>query len=197
MKKKACYNPAIHHRRSIRLKGYDYAKAGLYYITLNCQDRARLFGEFIVCPDESYYLKLNAAGTMIEKWYRELESKFPTIRCHDMIVMPDHFHCVIEITDEAKNAIRPDVPTIIQWFKTMTTNEYIREAKQSGWLRFNGKLWQRNYYESIIRDANAYHNISNYIIDNPRQWVRDHLKKKQYTTQAIRNKSTGKKNLPD
>ena len=59
------------------------------------------------------------------------------------------------------------------WFKTMTTNEYIRGVKQSGWKRFDGKLWQRNYYEHIIRSTEEYERIAVYIIDNPAKWQED------------------------
>ena len=56
---------------------------------------------------------------------------------------------------------------IVQWFKTMTTNEYIRGVKQSQWRPFIGKLWQRNYYEHIIRNEQDYERIFNYIASNP------------------------------
>jgi REP element-mobilizing transposase RayT len=65
---------------------------------------------------------------------------------------------------------------IMDWFKTMTTNEYIRGVKTMGWQRFNEKLWQRNYYEHIIRDQNEYERISEYIINNPQKWEMDKLK---------------------
>ena len=61
----------------------------------------------------------------------------------------------------------------MDWFKTMTTNEYIRGVKTSGWQPFNGKLWQRNYWEHIIRDEQSYHRISDYIINNPAKWSDD------------------------
>ena len=65
------------------------------------------------------------------------------------------------------------LPRMVQWFKTMTTNEYIRGVKYLNWERFNGKLWQRNYYEHIIRDEKSYITISNYIIANPANWKDD------------------------
>jgi hypothetical protein len=61
----------------------------------------------------------------------------------------------------------------MDWFKTMTTNEYIRGVKQNGWPRFNRKFWQRDYYERIIRNEKAYQNISSYILDNPEKWEED------------------------
>ena len=62
---------------------------------------------------------------------------------------------------------------VVQWFKTMTTNEYRRGVKNSGWQPFDGKLWQCNYYEHIIRNEKSYHNITNYIINNPVKWGED------------------------
>ena len=61
----------------------------------------------------------------------------------------------------------------MQWFKTMTTNEYIRGVKQRGWPRFDGKLWQRNYYEHIVRNENELNRIRQYILDNPMKWEMD------------------------
>ena len=63
----------------------------------------------------------------------------------------------------------------VDWFKTMTTNEYIRGVKKSGWQAFNGKLWQRNYWEHIIRNENEYNRISQYIKNNPCNWGSDKL----------------------
>lgn len=88
------YNLNFPHRKSIRLKEYDYSKAGLYFITICVQNRKCLFGEIPI---------LNDAGKMIEKWYFELENKYPEISCHDMVVMPNHFHCIIEIMGECSN----------------------------------------------------------------------------------------------
>lgn len=188
------YNPEKHHRRSIRLKGYDYSQAGLYFITICTQDRACLFGDIRrgepTCSPE---MVLNDAGMMIEKWYAELENKFPGIRCHEMITMPNHFHCIIEIvgavmgTDvEADRRVRPgnmgegghaDPPlsAIVQWFKTMTTNEYIRGVKTLNWTPFHGKLWQRNYWEHIIRNEQSLLTIAEYILNNPKSWENDKL----------------------
>ena len=180
------YNPHIHHRRSIRLKGYDYAQAGLYFITICCQNRMRRFGNI-----ENGEMILNDAGTMIIKWYNELENKFPDIKCDVMIVMPNHFHCIVENigadlrvcpvneTNPISNGdvlgehIGSPLHRVVQWFKTMTTNDYIRGVKNLGWQPFDGKLWQRNYYEHIIRDEKSYNNISNYIINNPLNWRED------------------------
>lgn len=187
------YNPKKHNRRSIRLKGYDYSRQGRYFVTLCVQDRRHFFGEII-----NQEMHLNDAGLMIEKWYLELENKFPSIQCHEYVVMPNHFHCIIEITSTTVGAdlcvcpvnpdqrVNPDsilgehknspLSEIIQWFKTMSTNEYIRGVKQLDWPRFNKKLWQRNYYEHIIRNDRACDEIAEYIITNPQKWDNDRLR---------------------
>lgn len=70
-------------------------------------------------------------------------------------------------------ATRPRLGQMIQWFKTMSTNEYIRGVRNSDWLPFPGKLWQRNYYEHIVRDEESLNRIREYIRDNPIRWHLD------------------------
>ena len=206
---------------------------------------------------------LNDAGEMVEYWYNELNNKFNDIKCHAMVVMPNHFHCIIENIGGNANIspsgsgsvgadprvcpysypnpnpnadadgdggemggdmgkgegmgkgkgmgkgghvgppVRPNrepnreanreadreanrepnreamntpISEVVQWFKTMTTNHYIRGVKQEGWIPFAGKLWQRNYWEHIIRNDIEYDRITQYIINNPQKWVNDHFK---------------------
>ncbi len=86
------YNPNIHHRRSIRLKGYDYSKEGIYFITICTQNREALFGEII-----DNKMVLNAAGTMIEKIFISLSDEFPQIMLNHYIIISNHFHAIISI----------------------------------------------------------------------------------------------------
>jgi REP element-mobilizing transposase RayT len=180
------YDPNKHHRRSIRLKGYDYSQAGLYFVTICTGNRLCLFGEIV--DDE---MIMNDAGQMIGKWYRELENKFPDIKCHEMIVMPNHTHFIVEnnaIADVGADLcvcpssnqpphlgehIGSPLHRVVQWFKTMTTNKYIRGVKQFDWPRFDKKLWQRNYYEHIVRDEKSFLKIAEYIQNNPLKWHED------------------------
>lgn len=214
------YNPKKHHRRSIRLKGYDYAQAGLYFITICCQHRTPFFGDI-----KNGEMILNDAGEMIEIQWLDLKNRFPNIKLHEYVVMPNHFHGILEIVGTppvvaqngnetvAQNGkgqsekgqpqgVAPtdsstDSPTdssadsstdsstetasgktvgdMMDAFKSITTVEYIRGVKQNNWKRFDGKLWQRNYWEHIIRDDKAYQNISAYIINNPAKWNNDKL----------------------
>lgn len=161
------YNPEIHHRRSIRLKGYDYSLPGAYFITLCTQNRENFFGYI-----EEGILHLNDAGMMIQKWNEEVSHKFANVTCDEMVVMPNHFHCIWQITTQEEKV---NIPTVVQWFKTMTTNEYIHGVKELGWQPFDKRLWLRNYYERIIRDERAYENIRNYIRTNPERWETDRL----------------------
>jgi putative transposase len=184
------YDEDNHHRRSIRLKGYDYSQPGFYYITICTKNRECLFGEIV-----SNEMVSNGAGWMINKWFREIKYKYTNIKDDTFIVMPNHFHGIIEIM--AKNPVGADpcvcpvvddpnnanhtggeheglpLPRIVQWFKTMTTNEYIRGVKQYGWRPFPGKLWQRNYYEHIIRNETELDEIREYILYNPNKWDLD------------------------
>ena len=190
------YNPNIHHRRSIRLKGYDYSKSGLYFITICCQDRACLFGNI-----ENGKMIWNDAGLMVENEWLKLTERFNNIQLHEYVVMPNHFHAILEIVGATLLVAQNETvvqnygntqngqpqgiaPTtggvknktlghIIGAFQSIVTVEYIRGVKTLKWQPFNGKLWQRNYYEHIIRNEKSFNTISEYIINNPVKWKGD------------------------
>jgi len=199
------YNPDIHHRRSIRLKNYDYSQSGLYFITICTNNRANLFGEII-----NGEMILNDAGKMVNLIWNEIPIFYSNFKIHEQITMPNHLHGIIEIIPVgADPRVCPDTnrvnhnigqslgiaPTmdnvsrmdddscvemknmllsqIIQRFKTMTLTHYIKGVKTQNWPSFDGKIWQRNYYEHIIRDEKSYIKISDYIINNPTNWQED------------------------
>ncbi|MCD6367249.1 MAG: hypothetical protein J7L46_06905, partial [Bacteroidales bacterium] len=165
-------------RRSIRLKGYDYSQAGLYFITICVKNRIYLFGEI-----DNGKMILNNAGKMVEKLWNEISNDFTNTKLHEYIIMPNHFHGIIEIVgadsisarDNADSTKRAEIdsaptatetktaiPNIIQSFKRHTTIKYIRGVKNNNWTPFNKKLWQRNYWEHIIRNEKSYQTISEY-----------------------------------
>jgi putative transposase len=174
------FDPSRHHRRSVRLHGYDYAQEGAYFVTVCIQGKACLFGEVV-----DGAMRLNEAGRMVEEWWNELKCKFPDREIDEYVVMPNHFHGIVIVG--ADLCVRPDVarqskegahagaplPKIIQWFKTMTTNAYLHGIKGNGWPPFPGRLWQRNYYEHIIRDEASLDRIRQYVLDNPGRWADD------------------------
>jgi len=87
------YNPNLHHRRSLRLKNYNYSQPGLYFITICTQNKAKLFGKII-----DNKMILNIAGKMVDKIWLEIPKIFPNTRLHEYVIMPNHFHAIVEIT---------------------------------------------------------------------------------------------------
>ncbi|KAA3597916.1 MAG: hypothetical protein DWQ06_12515 [Calditrichaeota bacterium] len=310
------YNPNIHHRRSIRLKGYDYSQNGFYFITICCQNRLHLFGKI-----EDGKMILNDAGLMIESEWLKITERFKNTILHEFIIMPNHFHAILEIKNEnetgkgqpqgfahtenetetgnvtetenesnvnvvpndkpesninvratlvvaqnnietiaqnnietiaqnnietisennanAKNdenamgkgqpqgfaptenvtetenetenesnvnvdpndkpesnnnvkatlvVAQNNVKTISQKmvspknktvgemigaFKSITTVEYIKGVENKNWKPFDRRVWQRNYWENIIRNQNSFEVISEYILRNPQNWKED------------------------
>ena len=181
----------INTRRSIRLREYDYSQPGAYFLTICTQDRECLFGE--IADGE---MRLNDAGRMIEKWFHKLPEKFDGITLGEYIIMPNHVHCIIEniglvgadpcVCPRNKDSNASDIENrdagehsgsplqkIAQWFKAMTTNEYIRNVKRNGWKSFDGKLWQRNYFEHVIRNDDDLQRTREYILGNPTRWDED------------------------
>ena len=205
------YNPNIHHRKSIRLKGYDYSQAGLYFITICCQDRAHLFGEI-----ENGEMILNEYGKIANQCWLEIPNHFPNAILHEHIIMPNHIHGIVELVganqyspetmtknvsnDGMKNVSNDGVNNVLygigannvlygigvnndspQRSPSKTIGSIVRGFKigVTKWMRQNTNVynvWQRNYYENIIRNENAYQRISQYIINNPQNWDNDSLK---------------------
>ena len=180
---KTMYNPEIHHRRTIRLQEYDYSSDGLYFVTICVHEHRSLLGSI---KDDTMHL--NDAGKMVQEWFYRCEEHFPDIKCLEMVIMPNHFHCIWQIVG-ADRCVCPQNDSkailgepacsplyrVVQWFKTMTTNAYIKGIKQHGWKPFNTRFWQRNYYEHIIRNQQGYEEIAAYIIENPINWESDKL----------------------
>jgi hypothetical protein len=190
------YNPQIHHRKSIRLKGYDYSQAGLYFITICCQDRECRFGKI-----ENDKMILNNLGKIADECWLEIPKHFPNVILHEYIVMPNHVHGIIELVNDdnvvgvenfqplqhhnesQRNEFQKMIPrsigSIVKGFKIGVTKWFrINEDVSLGDGNFQPqqsqrKLWQRNYYEHIIRNEQSYQTISDYIINNPVKWKGD------------------------
>ena len=185
------YDPQIHHRKSIRLRGYDYSQAGLYFITICTQNRRHLFGEIVGADSISAHdsILLNHAGKMIEQIWHEIPNDFDNTRLHEFVIMPNHIHGIIEIPVGADSISTPIsapnraemdsaptvLPAIIQSFKRHSTIKYITMVKQHILPPFDKRIWQRNYWEHIIRNENESERIAQYIMDNPVKWEQDKL----------------------
>jgi len=162
------------YRKSIRRKGHDYSKPGLYFITICIQSRAHLLGEII---DKKMILS-DAGNLVIEEWLR-LEDRFSHICLHEYVIMPDHFHAIIEIKEIDHQKVEPEshknvssktLGNILGAFQSIVTVKYIRAVKELGWKPFYKRLWQRNYWETLIKDEQGYNRITEYIKNNPKKW---------------------------
>ncbi|MDF9392115.1 MULTISPECIES: transposase [Methylococcus] len=166
-------------RRSIRLKDYDYSQAGAYFVTMCTQNRACLFGDVI-----DGAMRVNDAGRMVQTVWDELPLHYVGVELDTFVVMPNHVHGIIVLVGAGPRACpksgRPQgaaptlsLPDVVHRFKTLTTKRYTDGVKTGGWPPFHGRVWQRNYYEHIIRDEVSLHRIREYIANNPQQWALD------------------------
>jgi putative transposase len=158
------FDPAIHDRQSIRLTQYDYSQPGSYFITICTQERICFFGD--VTDGE---MNLNSSGLAINKDWCELSDAFGSISMDSFIIMPNHLHGIININHEGGKSINH----IIKYFKAISTYHYSLGVKQLNWHPYPGRLWQRNYYEHIIRTEKSSNEIRQYILNNPIEWHLD------------------------
>jgi len=127
---------------------------------------------------------LNDVGKIVSDDWEKLPERFPHIEMDEFVVMPNHMHGIIIVgaplvgaLNDPRAGTRP-APTmtlgeIVGVFKSITTNEYIQNVKNHHWPKFDKQLWQRNYYDHIIRDESALTRIRKYIVDNPAEWEND------------------------
>lgn len=186
------YKPRTCHHRSTRLKEYDYTQAGAYYVSSNTQKRLPMFGNIV-----DGEMVLNDAGRMVQAVWEEIPAHYPGVEIDEFIVMPDHIHGIVILVESGPSA-RPQsgprtclgeqgpeepagevaqilsLPDVMQRFKSLTTKRYIDGVKQHGWPPFPGKLWQRSYYEHIVRNEKDLNRIREYILQNPLKWGLDH-----------------------
>jgi len=172
------FHPDIHHRRSIRLRNYDYLQAGAYFITLCTQKRECLFGA-VVCDG----MRLNDAGCIVQDIWNALPGHYPCVELDCFVVMPNHIHGIVVLNGAGARFIAPDhdgstnsgamnrAPTvgeIIRAFKARCTHGINQLRKTQG-----ASIWQRNYYEHIIRSESSLQETREYIANNPAQWAND------------------------
>ncbi len=168
-----------HRRRSIRLKGYDYSQVGAYFVTICVQHRKHLFGNVV-----DGKMVLNEWGQVVSDEWIKTPTLRPNVELDSWVVMPNHFHGIILITDvlhahaeeglitEPASFQSPSqtIGAIVRGFKSAVTKQINIMRKTPA-----VPLWQRNYYEHIIRDEDALNRIRQYIINNPAKWHQDKL----------------------
>jgi putative transposase len=179
------YGREKHHRHSIRLPGYDYAQPGAYFVTICTKDRLCLFGEVVAGQ-----MRLNDAGCIVRQCWSDIPNHFPHVQLDAFIIMPNHVHGILVIAHHvgAKNfsplpspphsPLQPPPHDHHPRGTSKTIGSVIRGFKigVTKWFRQNTHIqtvWQRNYYEHIIRTEDALHRIREYIVTNPMRWRLD------------------------
>jgi len=162
------FDPQKHHRRSIRLKGYDYSQAGAYFVTIVAWQREVLFGEIM-----DGVMVLNDFGKIVAKKWEWLETQYEYVELGTWIVMPNHFHAILIIHSRGGSRPAPTTPIkplggLIGAFKTVSS-KHINLLRRTDGI----PVWQRNYYEHIIRNEREMDNIAKYIETNPLRWDED------------------------
>jgi REP element-mobilizing transposase RayT len=174
-----------HHRRSIRLQGYDYSQPGAFYVTIVTWQRECLFGEVV-----NREMVLNKFGLVVKQEWERLTKRFPNIELGSFIIMPNHMHGIIVVISGRGTANRDDldggssrraptregfqkpvkgsIPTMIRSYKSAVAYRVNLMRRTSG-----VPVWQRNYYEHIIRDQRDLQNKTDYIEANPILWDQD------------------------
>ena len=161
-------------RKSNRLKGYDYSKDNLYFITSCIQDRVCCFGR-IIFPDDkpgrNPSMILNDYGKIAEKQWHWLSDQYPYVILHAFVAMPNHIHGIIEIN---KAHIRlHDEPLKIKPLSELMGAYKTTVSKKIHLAGYSGFSWQRSYYEHVIKNDETYDNIFVYIKTNPLSWEKD------------------------
>ena len=172
------YNRAKHHRRSLRLQGYDYRQTGAYFVTLCTHNRTCFFGAVL-----DGKVQLNDAGRMAEAAWNDLPARLTHVNLDALVVMPNHTHGILIVgaqfiapdhlpqpcRDYAQQGAINRAPTlgkIVRTYKAVS----VRMIRQ----RLNSTFaWQRNYYEHVIRNEESLNRIRQYILDNPARWQFD------------------------
>lgn len=156
-----------HQRRSIRIPGYDYTSPGAYFLTLCTHERKQIFGSI-----EGGKMHLSRAGEIAHNELKRLGRRFKHIQMGEYVVMPDHVHLLVTVLGPGTGSVEQfgqpvagSIPTIVRSYKASVTWQVTRLP---GWP--GGAVWQRNYYEHIVRDEGGVGRVSAYIRMNPERW---------------------------
>ena len=156
---------AAYQRPRLRLAPHDYSGGGVYFITVSTFDRRPLFGE-IEAPDRT---RLSALGVVVEETWRSLPKRYPHVEIDACIVMPEHFHGLIALSQASLGEQKQKpLGSVIGAFKSMVTNaaKHVDPSLQN-------EVWQSNFYDRIVRGGRELGHIRQYIFENPaRRWAR-------------------------
>lgn len=189
------YNPDIHHRHSIRLKDYDYSQNGAYFVTICAWQRECLFGEIV-----NGEMVLNNMGRIVKSVWSGLPKHFTNINLDEYMIMPNHFHGILHIIEfvgvkqdspalpafdlggnkgkagealalplrPVRGSVSGSLCSVVQNFKSVSTRKINKFRNNPGC-----PVWQRNYYERVIRNEDELSRAREYIVNNPMKWELD------------------------
>lgn len=155
-----------HRRRnSLRYPGYDYSQEGAVAVTICTHNRQRLFGEIITGE-----MNHSPAGLQATTRWMAIPSRFPGVMIDALIIMPDHLHGIIFTGTDPAIPDRPTIGDIVRWFKSALYSDYGKGVRLQGWPPYDGRLWQDDYYDHIIRNDHDLDRTRAYIEANPARW---------------------------
>ena len=159
-------------RKHPRLDYYDYSSAGAYFVTICTENRRCVLSHIVgrgLAPAETTETEYTSFGEIAEKQLFLLEDRYHHLSIDQYVIMPNHIHAIMLLTEEAAGASpRPTITDIVCAYKSLTTIE----CKKNG---FDGKLFQTSFFEHIIRGREDYEEIVKYIHENPARWYYDEL----------------------
>jgi REP element-mobilizing transposase RayT len=155
-------------RKATRLRGYDYRTPALYHVVTTTQGNICRFGEV-----RDGLMIRNLIGDMIEEIWNSIPEAFPRVSIDGFIVMPNHMHGIVFLEPHADDAFGVSLGDVMKWFKAITTTRYSHGVHDLGWPPYDRRLWQRNYYDHIVRDDRDLERIRAYIEANTANWNED------------------------
>lgn len=155
-------------RNSLRYEGYDYASAGGVFVTIVTHNRQEIFGTMDVDS-----VVLSSAGEALSNRWTQIHERSPAVDVDASIIMPDHIHGILW-HGVAEAEIATSTGDIVRWLKACVLADFTKGVKESGWQPYDGRLWQRGYYDHIIRGDRDLQTIREYIGANPATWMQNH-----------------------
>ena len=160
-------NDKFPKRKINRLKSWNYSNNGGYFITICTDNRKHILSK--ICVGDGFPVpQLTKTGQIVDDYIKNINLKYSCVTVSEYVIMPNHIHLLLLIDNNGTGNPSPTVGNIIGWFKYNTTKSVNEKYKTAG-----NKLWQRSYYDHIIRDEKDYTEKLNYILSNPLKWIDD------------------------
>ena len=155
-------------RKRMRLPDYDYSENAMFFITVCTQNRKKVLSEILSVGDGFPVPKLTPVGMLVESYIDKISEKYPAVKIHKHIIMPDHIHFLMSIENSAGGTgdPSPTIDTVFAWYKYQTTKEINIFRQSTG-----EKFWQRSFYDHVVRNVQDFEDIWYYIETNPHRWI--------------------------